>query len=80
MKTFFLTILEIAKAINTILDIKSRRLLIDEYERCEDEINDLEKQIDRHRRSGNDDAANLLLKREARRARLSVRVGNIEKG
>jgi len=57
-------------------EIDLKRIRLDEYERIENEIRDLEKEINRQRRAGHDDAAGLLLKRQARRARFAVGLGS----
>ena len=57
-------------------EIDLKRIRLDEYERIENEIRDLEKEINRLRRAGSDDAANLLLKRQSRRARFAVGLGS----
>jgi hypothetical protein len=61
-------------------EIDARRLELTEYERVEDEIRDLEKEINRLRSRGSHDAAVLLLKRQARRARFALRLDHTAQG
>lgn len=61
-------------------EIESKRMIEDEMERIEDETKQLEKDIDDLRNSGDHDAADELLTRAARKARLFVGLDNLGKG
>lgn len=80
MKELFRLLAELAITYQNILDIKRRRLVIDEIERVEDEVKELEKQIGDAQRLGEHDRASLLLKRHVRRAHLSLGLDKLEKG
>lgn len=80
MKSFVKLATEALKTWQIILEIKKRRMVLEEQEKIEDEIRKLEKEINKLRGTGHPDAANLLLKREARRARLRVWLDSHEDG
>jgi len=80
MKDVILLIKTLLDAAIQYMKIKNRRMVLDEYERCEDEVEELEKEITRLRNAGQFDRAGLLLKRQARRARLSVGLASTPEG